>query len=177
MCHSRGAAYLGDNFPAPKKHRRYSLLNFIFWPVRVQTKPLRERYLLRNATPPTLDLGRWPLHPESPVADEDRTWSVWREATRWCLFGVQAPIEVREGSNRQIKGTNLIPEVMMAEVSRRFNLTFKTRGGRSLLSFTRGNKMRTTAPPHPLSFWHSHNMTAVSRWLDEAEAVAAVGGR
>ena len=164
-------ADLGDFFPSPRKHKRYSLLNFVFWPRHMQTLPAHENYLSRACPDctPKLNLGLWPMHPAAPVADGDSTWSVFREAVRWCLFGLQSPHRGSHGGGSITTGTNLIPEVMMAEISRRFNLTFKTRGLRSIFSFTAGNKMRMEAPPYERSFWHSHNMTAVARWLDKQE--------
>jgi hypothetical protein len=132
----------------------------------------------RNAdgTEETLfDWGRWPMHPAAPVGADDHDWSVFREATRWCLFGVQA--EGDPGVRSIIKGVNLIPEVMMAEVKRRFNLSYQVRGhGRlhgAVSSFQAAAKMSATAPPYGLkTWWHSHNMTAVSRWIDGLEAAS-----
>ena len=107
-----GAAYLGDYFPAPPHHFRYSLLNFVFWPSRVQRLPRKQHYLQQQGLPRELDLGRWPMHGLAPADKSDKFWSVWREATRWCLFGLQSGQSSPSG---QVKATTLIPEVMMAE--------------------------------------------------------------
>jgi len=50
---AQGAAFLGERFPAPPKHVRFSLLHFVFWPRRctIQTpSPAFVNWWLVNAT-------------------------------------------------------------------------------------------------------------------------------
>ena len=152
------AAYLGDFFTGPSSwvvklhgkdpqrwpptmypeeaYRRYSMDVFAFWP---------ERYL---------------VHGEQEVS------SLWRNATRWCLFGF-GPCDRQMPRLPYVGRTDSpIPESLLNELRKRSNLTFEVVPAGSRGTPSPDQKRTLAAPMSRTAYaWHSHNSSAVFQWV------------
>ena len=152
--------FLGFPFLSVPGQQRWAMDLFAFWP---QPGFVGEPV---NADACTHDFGMCGL---------DSSWSVWRNATRWCLLGF-APGERLPSINASRQGQRAdfspIPEMLLNEVRERFGLRFRVfpGGGGYQYSYL---KDQATHPALgwpkrvPQSLWHSHNATAVELWLQQ----------
>ena len=118
-------AYLGDRFPAPRGHIRFSMDAFVFWPRAMS--------------------------------------SAWASAARWCLQGF-GPDDVDGAEGLEVDPH---PEVLLNTMRLRHNLSYRLIPGHHG-SFGRAWKLKATRPLGS-HVWHSHNVSAVNRWLDFEE--------
>ena len=144
----RGAAYLGDRFPAPRGHRRYSMDLFVFWPARLLLpNDGSERGLVHSQEGPN---------------------SIWRSTARWCLHGFgpdDGPPHTDEDP---------IPEILLTEMQLRNNLSFRLLSEEWHRDMHAGRSKQAKLAAHAPRFgylWHSHNISAVERWLETQVAI------
>jgi hypothetical protein len=153
-------ALLADRFWAPKGHLRLSMDVFVFWP---------ERMLLKST--PGHASGSFTFDASAGLTGHNPALfgSIWLRATGWCLHGFSPSEEIPDFVWNGPKNGALIPEALLQHAVVRFNLstrliqdapTVPTMLGRNLWW-----KEKAQHPPESGYVWHSHNMSAVSRWL------------
>lgn len=138
--------YLGARFPSAAGQTRFSMDAFVFW------------------------TSGWQI--------------AWFNATRWCLHGfgpADAPTSIKKSPSDQ-RADHPIPEMLLNEVRLRFNLTFRMFPGGSGHAASRARLKLTAVGPQRNSngrchsFWHSHNPSAINKWIHQYKLAFASPG-
>ena len=92
--------------------------------------------------------------------------SIWHATARWCLHGFgpdDGPPHTDEDP---------IPEILLTEMQLRFNLSYRLLSDEWHRDMHAGRSKQAKLAAHAPRFgylWHSHNMSAVERWLESQQ--------